>query len=439
MMADDPTRLPPQNLEAETCVLGAILLDNAAINKALEILVSDDFYRNSHRHIFRAMVALTETSEAVDEVTLTDYLRRRNELEQVGGATYLTSLANSVPTAANIAYHARIVREKALLRGLIHSATEIVSAAYQGRDPADVIVDQAEQHIFNISTRRTRSSFILLGDAVKEGFRVVEQLSSQDGHLTGIATGFPKLDELTGGLQPGDLVIVAGRPTMGKTAFALTIAAHAGIEHHKTVALFSLEMSKLQVVLRMLCSEARVDQANLRRGFMGREDWRRLTYAGSRLSDAAIFLDDNPSTSILEARAKTRRLKAERGLDFVIVDYLQLMRGTGQAENREKEISEISRGLKAMARELDVPVIAVSQLSRAVEGRAMKRPILADLRESGALEQDADVVLFIYRDEQEKGVAEVIIGKQRNGPTDTVRLAWLASYTRFEPLETRSL
>jgi replicative DNA helicase len=442
MAGQDPNllKVPPQNLEAEQSVLGAILLDNAALNKALEILRPDDFYKEAHRKLFQAILDLSENNEPIDLITLTDRLQKRSELEAVGGAAYLAGLVNAVPTAANIRQHAKIVSEKALLRHLISVATEIVGRGYDETRRVEELLDLAEQSIFSISERKIRPSFVPVRDIVKGSFETIERLYEKKERVTGVPTRFAEIDDMTSGLQPSDLIIVAGRPSMGKTAFALGIAANAAIEKRRTAAVFSLEMSKEQLVLRMLCSEARVDAHKLRSGFLGRQDWPKLTTAAGRLTEAPIYIDDTPALSVLEMRAKARRLKAERGLDLIIVDYLQLMRGRGDADTREQEISEISRSLKALAKELSVPVIALSQLSRAVEQRRPPRPILADLRESGAIEQDADVVMFIYREElyepseENRGIAEVIIGKQRNGPIGNVKMTFLSQYTRFESL-----
>jgi replicative DNA helicase len=434
-------KLPPQNLEAEQSVLGAILLENSALNKSLEILSPDDFYKEAHRRIFSAILDLSERNDAIDLVTITEHLRQKNELEQVGGASYLTALVNSVPTAANIRFHSKIIHEKALLRNLIQIATDIVTMGYEDSERVENLLDFAEQSIFGISERKVRPSFIPVKEILKGTFETIEALYEKKERVTGLPTGFTDLDERTSGLQPSDLIVVAGRPSMGKTSLALGVAQHVGLYRRGTVAIFSLEMSKEQLVLRMLCSEARVDAHKLRSGFLGKADWPKLTTVAGRLTEAAIFIDDTPALSVLEMRAKARRLKAEHGLDLIVVDYLQLMRGRGEADTREQEISEISRSLKALAKELHVPVIALSQLSRAVESRSDKRPMLADLRESGAIEQDADVVLFIYRGElyhsteENRGVAEVVIGKQRNGPVGTVQLAFMDKYTRFENLE----
>jgi replicative DNA helicase len=435
-------RLPPQSLEAEVSVLGGILLENEAFNRVLEVLGEEDFYRESHRKIFSALIQLYEHNEPADLITLSEVLKKRNALEDVGGVEYLNSLVNGVPTAANISYYAKIIKEKAILRKLINRATEIVSLGYEGAGDIDDFLDQAERSIFEISEDRVRPSFYPIKDIIKASFRTIEKLYEKRQLITGVPTGFTKLDELTSGLQPADLIIVAGRPSMGKTALALNITQHAAIEGGIPSAIFSLEMAKEQLALRMLCSEAKVDAHRLRGGFLSDSDWPRLTRAAGSLSEAPIFIDDTPSLSALEMRAKSRRLKAEHHLGLVVVDYLQLMRGRADSERREQEISEISRSLKALAKELNVPVIALSQLNRRVEDRGDRRPQLADLRESGAIEQDADVIIFLYRDEvynksednPHKGKAEIIIGKQRNGPTDKFELTFLDKYTCFENL-----
>ncbi len=438
-------KLPPQNIEAEQSVLGAILIDNDAMNKVLEILGEKDFYRETHRLIFFSMIELYEKNHPIDLVTLTDHLRSRGELEAVGGATYLASLVNAIPTSANVRHHSRIVHEKALLRNLIEASTEILSQGYEGTRDVDDLLDYAEQRIFSLSERKIRPSFFHIREIIKDSFETIERLYEKKEMITGVPSGFIDVDERTSGFQPGDLIIVAGRPSMGKTSFCLCVAQHLGTELREPVAVFSLEMSKMQLVLRMLCSEARVDAHKLRSGFIGRADWAKLTTAAGRLAEAPVFIDDTPAISVLEMRAKARRLKAEHGLKMIIVDYLQLMRGRRNADTREQEISEISRSLKSLAKELDIPVIALSQLNRAVESRGDKRPLLADLRESGAIEQDADVIIFIYRDElyhkteENAGRAEINIGKQRNGPTGIVKLAFIDKYTRFENLEKRVL
>jgi len=431
-------RLPPQNIEAEQSILGAILIDNDALPKALEVIDPDDFYKQSHRKIFQAMVELFEKSEPIDLITLSDHMKRGDELDAVGGISYLSSLVNMVPTAANIKYHSKIVREKGLLRYLLRSTTEIASRVYEDSLEAEELVDYAEKSIFDISDKRVKASFVTLKEVIKGSFEMIEHLYDKKETITGVPSGFPDLDELTTGFQKGDLVVIGGRPSMGKTALALNIAQHVGLESREPVAIFSLEMAKEQLAFRMLCSEAMVNSSSIRKGFIKKEDWHRLTAAASKLTGAPIFIDDSSSITVLELRAKARRLKMEHGLSLVIVDYLQLMRSRGSFERREQEISDISRSLKALAKELNIPVIAVSQLNRVVEQRKPPKPILADLRESGAIEQDADVILFLYRAEvyekdnpANKGEAEVIIAKQRNGPTGIVNLAFNSSCTRF--------
>jgi replicative DNA helicase len=451
-------KLPPQNIEAEQMVLGAILIENDSLNKVIEILSADDFYKDTHRRIFAVMLDMFETGDAIDLVTLSDALRGKTGLEAVGGASYLATLVSLVPTAANIKHHARIVREKAVLRKLIHSATDIITQSYEDSRTVvniDELLDRAEKSIFEIAQGKIKDSFVSMKNIVGHSFAIVERLYEKKEMVTGLATGFLDLDERTSGFQQSDLIIIAGRPSMGKTAFALNIAAYAAIEKGKSVAIFSLEMSKEQLVLRMLGSESRVDAHKLRTGHLSERDWTPLSTAAGKLADAPIFIDDTAAISVLETRAKARRLKADQGLDLVIVDYLQLMRGRGDEGSREQEISNISRSLKALAKELQVPVIALSQLNRAVETRPgkEKRPMLADLRESGAIEQDADVILFIYRDEVynkcecpydgeclcgQRGKAEVIIGKQRNGPIGKVDLTFVNKYTRFENAEKRA-
>ncbi|MDI6754283.1 MAG: replicative DNA helicase [Thermodesulfobacteriota bacterium] len=435
-------RLPPQSLEAEVSVLGGVLLENEALNRVLEVVREGDFYRESHRKIFSAMVNLYERNEPADLITLSETLKKKDALEEIGGLEYLNFLANSVPTAANIAYYAKIIKEKSILRKLINRATEIVSLGYSNSSDVDEFLDQAERLIFEISEDRVRPSFYPIKDIIKSSFKTIERLYEKHQLITGVPTGFTKLDELTSGLQPSDLIIVAGRPSMGKTALALNITQHAAIEGGIPSAIFSLEMAKEQLALRMLCSEAKVDAHRLRGGFLSEADWPRLTRAAGSLSEAPIFIDDTPGITVLEMRAKSRRLKAEHKLGLVVVDYMQLMRGRSDSETREQEISDISRSLKSLAKELALPVIALSQLNRRVEDRGDRRPQLADLRESGAIEQDADVIIFIYRDEvynksddnPHRGKAEIIIGKQRNGPTGIFDLAFLDKYTCFENL-----
>lgn len=435
-----PHKIPPQNIEAEQSVLGGILIENEAINRVMEILDPEDFYREAHRKIYHALIELSERDEPADLVTTTNELRKKGELETIGGASYLAYLIDSVPTAANIEYYARIVKEKAILRKLIETSTEIITQSYEDRGDVEAFLDEAEKAIFEISEKRVRPSFFPLKEIVKESFKTIEQLYKKKELVTGVPSGFKELDRLTAGFQPSDLIIVAGRPSMGKTAFCLNVAQYAAIEGRIPVAIFSLEMSKEQLVLRMLCSEAQVEGTRLRTGYLGESDWPKLTMAAGTLSDAPIFIDDTAALSVLELRAKARRLKSEQGLGMIIVDYLQLMKGRGRAESRQQEISEISRSLKALAKELNVPVIAVSQLSRKTEERTGNRPQLSDLRESGAIEQDADVILFLFREEvyhrteENRGKAEVIIGKQRNGPIGKVDLAFLDRYTAFKDL-----
>jgi replicative DNA helicase len=431
-------KVPPQSLEAEESVLGGILIDNTAMDRAVEFLDADDFYRETHRKIMRAMIDLSKRGEPVDLITLVEALRGRGDLQDCGGAAYLAELAEKVPTAANVAYYAQIVRQKSVLRSLIQTATEIVTLGFESTD-VDQFLDQAENRIFEISERKVRPSFFRLSDIMVESVKAIELLYDRKELVTGVPTGFVDLDKLTAGLQPSDLIIVAGRPSMGKTAFALNVAQHAALSSKTGVAVFSLEMSKEQLVLRLLCSEARVDQSKVRAGHAADRDFPKLVMAASRLAEAPIYIDDTPALSVLELRAKARRLKRDAGanLGMIIIDYLQLMRGHDSADNREQEISGISRSLKALAKELNVPVVALSQLNRQVETRADKRPVMADLRESGAIEQDADVIAFLYRPivydkTAEEREAEVIIAKQRNGPVDTVGLTFMSEYTRFE-------
>jgi len=432
-------KLPPQSLEAEESVLGGVLLDNTAIDRALESVSPDDFYRESHRKIMNAMIELNQRGEPVDLVTLAEMLKSRGELPDIGGAVYLAELAEKVPTAANVAYYARIVREKAILRSLIQTATEIATSGYEPTAQIDQFLDEAEHKIFAISERKAKPTFFRIRDIMVDSLKAIEQMYERRELVTGVPTGFIDLDRMTAGLQPSDLIIVAGRPSMGKTAFALNIAQYAAVSARMGVAIFSLEMSKEQLVLRLLCSEARVDQSKVRTGHAAERDFPKIAMAASRLSDAPIYIDDTAGMSVLELRAKARRLKRERDskLGLIIIDYLQLMQSHGKTDSREQEISTISRSLKALAKELSVPVIALSQLNRQVETRGDKRPVMADLRESGAIEQDADVIAFLYRPvvydkTAEERAAEVIIAKQRNGPVGTVNLTFMSEHTRFE-------
>lgn len=438
----DQYKIPPQNIEAEQSILGGILLENSAINSALEILSKNDFYSEAHRRIFSVIVELSERNEPVDIITLSNALKDKNMLDSVGGSAYIASLVDNVPSAANVANYAKIVKEKAILRGLISSATDIINSCYETGSDVDLVLDKAEHSIFEISENKVRPSFFPIREIVKDSFRSIEDLFARKDLITGVPTGFEKIDDLTSGLQKSELIIIAGRPSMGKTAFALNIAQYAALEGHTPAAIFSLEMSKEQLAFRLLASDAKVDSQRLRKGFLGETDWPKLTTAAGRLSEAPIFIDDTAAITVLEMKAKSRRLKADQGLGLIIVDYIQLMRSGSYRESREQEISEISRSLKALAKELNVPVVALSQLNRKVEDRTNRRPQMADLRESGAIEQDADVIAFIYRDEvynksddnPEKGIAEIIIAKQRNGPTGTVKLAFLEKFTAFENL-----
>jgi replicative DNA helicase len=438
MQQEGPGKVPPHSIEAEESVIGGVLLDNTALDRATELVTPEHFYRQAHRKIMRAILDLNERNEPVDLVTLSEALRSRNELQDVGGAAYLAELVERVPTAANVAYYARIIRDKALLRALIQASTEIAMRGFEAPGDVDAFLDEAEHQIYRIAEGKTRASFQRLGEILIDSMKQVERLYERRELVTGVPTGFKDLDKKTAGLQAGDLVIVAGRPSMGKTAFALNVAQYAALEAGVGVAVFSLEMSKEQLVLRMLCSEARVDQSRVRAGDAQERDYPKLAIAAQRLSEVPIFIDDTPALSILELRAKARRLKRDHQahLGLVIVDYLQLMRGPS-SDNREQEISAITRSLKALAKELAIPVVALSQLNRQVEQRKEKEPVLADLRESGAIEQDADLIMFLFRphvydDKAEERDAQVIIGKQRNGPIGKVPLVFFSEYTRFE-------
>lgn len=434
-------RVPPQNIEAEQAVLGAILLDSDALVTAMERVSSDDFYRGSHQRIFEAMIELAQEDEPVDLITLTARLQNKQELEEAGGVTYLSELANAVPTAANVDYYAQIVEEKSMLRRLIRTATQIVSNGYASSEDVGLMLNDAEQRILEISQRRSSSGFVSIRDVLMEVFERVEFLYSHKGGTTGIPSGFHDLDKMTSGFQRSDLIIVAARPSVGKTAFALNIAQNVGVRAKETVAIFSLEMGAAQLVQRMVCAESNVDAQRMRTGFLESDDWEKLTMAIGALSKANIYIDDSPGITVADIRAKCRRLKQEKGLGMILIDYLQLISGRGKGDNRQQEVSEISRTLKQIARELDVPVIALSQLSRGVEQRQDKRPMMSDLRESGSIEQDADIVAFLYRDDyydketEKKNIIEIIIAKQRNGPVGTVELAFLKNYNKFVSLD----
>ena len=437
-------KLLPQNIEAECGVLGSIIIDPEAIVQVADFLHSDDFYRDAHRTIYDVILQLYEQREPADFITICDELERRNKLEEVGGASYITSLINQVPTSGNVEYYGRIVERTSILRRLIHAAGQIAAIAYEEGD-ADIALDKAEQLIFNISQRHARTDFSLLRDILSEYMNKLDQLHERRGTIVGVPTGFTDLDRLTGGLQRSDLIILAARPAIGKTSLALSLAHNSTVKYQHSVAIFSLEMSKEQLVQRLLSMDAGVDQQRLRTGWIEDDEWDRIIYAMGTLSEANIWIDDTPGITTVEMRSKARRLQAEHGIDLIIVDYLQLMQsvlGSGKRnENRVQEISEVSRNLKALARELNLPVLALAQLSRAVETRQSKVPQLSDLRESGSLEQDADIVMFIYRDDiynpesERKNIADIIVAKHRNGPVGEVSLYFQASQTRFRDLE----
>jgi replicative DNA helicase len=436
-------RALPHSLDAERTVLGAILIENEAFHHASELLTERDFYREAHRKIFLRMASLAARGDAIDLVTLKEEISRAGELDSVGGVTYLSSLVEGVPRATNVPYYSRIVKDKSVLRNLIAAANRIQQSCFEDVEETQSVLDSAEKSIFDIAEGAIRTGFEPVSEIVKKTFQHIDELSEKRELVTGIATGFLELDEMTSGLQRSDLIIVAARPAMGKTSFCMNVAQHVALKGGGSVGVFSLEMSKEQLVLRMLCGESRVDMHKLRSGFLSERDWTKLVQGVADLSRARIFIDDTPALTVMEMRAKARRLKLEHGLDLLVVDYLQLMQGRGRFENRTQEIGSISRALKGLAKELHVPVVALSQLSRAPESRGDHRPQLSDLRESGALEQDADVVVFIYREEEynatpdNRGVADLIIGKQRNGPTGSIKMAFIKEYTRFENLEWR--
>lgn len=437
-------RLPPQNLDAEQSILGAVLLENSALNKALEVIVEEDFHRGAHRTIFAGMIELADRNEVVDQITLTELLKTKGQLEQVGGAAYVAELVQAVPSASNIRYHCKIVREKSLLRGLIRTATEIVTKGYDGLGESEDLLEYAEREIFRLAQGRLGRSFVPMLEILKESIEIVDRLSKNKERITGVPTGYHLIDHMTAGLQQSDLIIIAGRPSMGKTSLALGMAEHAAIRANRTVGIFSLEMSQAQLALRMLSSQASLDSHALRTGQLTPENWHALCVAADRLERAKVFIDDSGGLTVQQMRSKARRLKAEHGLDLLIIDYLQLMQGRSDSESRQQEISDISRSLKALAKELDIPVVALSQLSRAVESRTDKRPVLSDLRESGAIEQDADVVMFIYREEvynpdteEKRNIADILIRKHRNGPTGDCPLTFLEQYAKFANLETQ--
>jgi len=434
-------RIPPQNVEAEQAVLGAMLIERDAVVSAMEKLSADDFYREAHRVLFEAMTNLYRENVEIDVITLTEELRRLNKLDAVGGVEYVLSLPNMVATAANIDYHARIVAQKALSRNLISTCADITAHAFSGEEEPEDLLNDAERQILHLSENANKSDFSAVGEVVETTLDKITKLYENKAGLTGLPTGFRDFDKLTSGLQPSDLILIAARPSMGKTAFTLNIAQNVGVRQKKTVAFFSLEMSKEQLVQRLLCQISRIDSQKLRTGQLNSDDeWSRLTDACDKLYQSNIYIDDTPGITVAEMSSKARRLKAEHGLDLIVVDYLQLMQGR-RSENRQQEISEISRSLKGLARELKVPLIALSQLSRSVESRQEKKPMLSDLRESGALEQDADIVSFLYREgyynpeSENKDIAEVIIAKHRNGPVGSVPLFFRGEFTLFQNLD----
>ncbi|PXW89786.1 primary replicative DNA helicase [Streptohalobacillus salinus] len=438
-------RTPPHNIEAEQAVIGAVFLAPDAISTASEHLLPYDFYRASHQRIFQVMLTLNDRGEPIDLVTVTTALSNQKLLEEVGGVSYLTELANAVPTAANIGYYTKIVEEKAVLRRLIRTATDIVTESYDREDDIEDVLSEAEKHILEVSNRQNANAFKNIKDVLIDVYDNIEQLHLRDGDVTGIPTGFRDLDKITSGFQRNDLIIVAARPSVGKTAFALNVAQNVATKTDENVAIFSLEMGADQLVNRMLCAEGNIDAQRLRTGNLEPDDWGKLTMAMGSLSNAGIFIDDSPGIRVNEIRSKCRRLKQEHGLGMILIDYLQLIHGSGASakENRQQEVSEISRSLKGLARELNIPVIALSQLSRGVEQRQDKRPMMSDLRESGSIEQDADIVGFLYRDDyydkesEKQNIIEILIAKQRNGPVGTVELAFIKEYNKFVDLDHR--
>lgn len=438
--------LPPQNIEAEQAVLGTVLIQDKALLKVIDLLQPGDFYRDAHKTIYAAMMALFDKHEPHDLITVTGLLSDQNKLEDVGGAAYLASLTDIIPFTGTLVHHARIIRKKSILRRLIQTSTEVAARCYDAQDDIDTLVDEAEKTIFEIAHSKKGEGFQPMSSVVPKAFDRINRLFDKQEHITGVATGYDELDRITAGLQPAEMIILAARPSMGKTALAMNIVQHAAMIGKVPVAVFSLEMSVESLALRMLCSLGPIDSQRIRTGRLIDSDWPKLTRATGMLSEAPIYIDDTPGLTVLEMRAKARRLKSEQDLGLIVVDYLQLMQGKSSSENRAQEISDISRSLKAMAKELNVPVLALSQLNRSLENRTDKRPQLADLRESGAIEQDADVIMFIYRDEvynraegnPNRGLAEIIVGKQRNGPTGVIKLSFLGEYTKFENYSNRA-
>lgn len=440
---ETPLRSLPHNIEAEQCVIGSMLIDRTAIASAAEVLKSDDFYRDAHKILFNIIIELYQKDTPVDLVTLTEALNASQKLEAAGGLTYISEICTSVITTANLNSYIKIVEDKSTLRKLIRASTEIIEGSYNKQDNVDFVMDLAEKRIFNIAEKKSSSDFEPMNIVLERGFLQIEKLFNNKGELTGVPSGFPELDGKTSGFQKGDMVLIAARPSMGKTTFALNLAQHAALRENKSIVIFSLEMSKEQLAYKLLCAEANVDMLKLRTGNLDDKDWENIAKASGPLAGSRIFIDDTAGVSVMEMRSKCRRIKMEHGIDMILIDYLQLMTaGTGGGtESRQQEVSEISRSIKALAKEMQCPVIALSQLSRAPEQRADHRPMLSDLRESGSIEQDADLVMFLYRDEyynkesEDRGVAECIIAKQRNGPTGTVKLAWLGQFSKFGRLD----
>ena len=431
----------PQSIEAEQSVIGSMIIDKNSIAKVMESLEEEDFYRDGHKAIYKAILEMFRNDMAVDLVTLLEYLKSTNMLERAGGVTYITELSASVPTTANLSAYIKIVSDKSTLRKLIKASTTIIEESYNKQDKVESVVDIAEKKIFNIAENRTSKDFEPLSDVLERGFLQIEKLFNNKGEITGVGSGFTDLDSMTSGFQSGDMILIAARPSMGKTTFALNIAEHAALREHKSVVIFSLEMSKEQLAYKLLCSEANVDMLKLRTGALEDSDWENIARATGPLSKAKVYIDDTAGVTVMEMRSKCRRLKLEYGTDLIVIDYLQLMSGGSGTDNRQQEVSEISRSIKALAKEMECPVIALSQLSRAPEQRADHRPMLSDLRESGSIEQDADLVMFLYRDEyynketEDKNIGECIIAKQRNGPVGTVKMAWLGQYSKFGNLD----
>ncbi|WP_373368744.1 replicative DNA helicase [Clostridium weizhouense] len=431
----------PQSIEAEQSVIGSMIIDKTAIAKTLEHLEEEDFYRDGHKIIFRAILDMFKKDIAIDLVTLLEHLKSIDMLERAGGVTYISEISSSVPTTANLTSYIKIVEEKSILRKLIKASTSIIEESYNKQGEVEDVLDIAEKKIFDIAEKKTSKDFEPLSDVLERGFLEIERLFNNRGEITGVGSGFSDLDAKTSGFQKGDMVLIAARPSMGKTTFALNIAEHAALREGKSVVIFSLEMSKEQLAYKLLCSEANVDMLRLRTGELDDKDWENIAKATGPLSKAKVYIDDTAGVSVMEMRSKCRRLKMEYGIDLIVIDYLQLMSGSSGSDNRQQEVSEISRSIKALAKEMECPVIALSQLSRAPEQRADHRPMLSDLRESGSIEQDADVVMFLYRDEyynketEDRNMAECIIAKQRNGPVGTAKLAWLGQYSKFGNLD----